>query len=123
MRDDENVFDVAFEGMGGDEPSASATDVKVRRERLGRGQSGAVSVGTSGTQLAGCASPHVTGMSAHCIICTCAAASMTGPAPFTTHAPCYLLSTWHTLGMTSVHHLPHLLIIHPYPATPCRCTT
>jgi hypothetical protein len=29
MRDDENVFDVAFEGMGGDEPAASASDVKV----------------------------------------------------------------------------------------------
>jgi hypothetical protein len=29
MRDDENVFDVAYEGMGGDEPSASAADVKV----------------------------------------------------------------------------------------------
>jgi hypothetical protein len=30
LRDDENVFDVAFEGMGTDEPTASATDVKVR---------------------------------------------------------------------------------------------
>eukprot|EP00882_Tetradesmus_deserticola_P025229 GHRQ01027694.1.p1 GENE.GHRQ01027694.1~~GHRQ01027694.1.p1 ORF type:complete len:280 (+),score=156.34 GHRQ01027694.1:145-984(+) len=29
MREDDNVFDVSFEGMGGDEPSASATDVKV----------------------------------------------------------------------------------------------
>ncbi|WIA09051.1 hypothetical protein OEZ85_008465 [Tetradesmus obliquus] len=29
MRDDENVFDVAFEGMGGDEPAATASDVKV----------------------------------------------------------------------------------------------
>ncbi len=28
MREDENVFDVAFEGMGGDEAAASATDVK-----------------------------------------------------------------------------------------------
>ncbi|KAF8072920.1 ABCF4 [Scenedesmus sp. PABB004] len=29
LREDENVFDVAFEGMGTDEPFASATDVKV----------------------------------------------------------------------------------------------
>lgn len=29
MRDDENVFDVAFEGMGTEEATASATDVKV----------------------------------------------------------------------------------------------
>jgi hypothetical protein len=29
MREDDNVFDVAFEGMGTDEPTASATDVKV----------------------------------------------------------------------------------------------
>jgi hypothetical protein len=35
MRDDENVFDVAFEGMGGDEPSASAADVKVRPAQHG----------------------------------------------------------------------------------------
>lgn len=32
LRDDENVFDVSFEGMGGDETAtASATDVKVRQ--------------------------------------------------------------------------------------------
>eukprot|EP00775_Hariotina_reticulata_P013703 gene13703-13825_t len=30
LREDENVFDVAFEGMGTDEPTASATDVKVQ---------------------------------------------------------------------------------------------
>jgi hypothetical protein len=29
MREDDNVFDVSFEGMGTDEPTASATDVKV----------------------------------------------------------------------------------------------
>jgi hypothetical protein len=34
MRDDENVFDVSFEGMGTEEATASATDVKVR-ERAG----------------------------------------------------------------------------------------
>lgn len=31
LREDENVFDVAFEGMGTDEPTASATDVKVKQ--------------------------------------------------------------------------------------------
>lgn len=29
LRDDENVFDVSFEGMGTEEATASATDVKV----------------------------------------------------------------------------------------------
>ena len=38
MREDDNVFDVAFEGMGNEEVTASATDVKARwgsRQRLG----------------------------------------------------------------------------------------
>jgi hypothetical protein len=43
MRDDENVFDVAFEGMGGDESSASATDVKVGRQQAARAERNSMS--------------------------------------------------------------------------------
>jgi hypothetical protein len=31
MREDDNVFDVAFEGMGAEDATLSATDIKVRR--------------------------------------------------------------------------------------------
>jgi hypothetical protein len=51
LRDDENVFDVSFEGMGTVEATASATDVKVRGNLLNTAAAALMAVGASASAV------------------------------------------------------------------------